>query len=182
MPLGKVLGDAHHLLDDIAKEKTGRDSIAIRVWKPGGQHLEWAMPWQNALNDKGDVIIDALAKDFQKDQQETPFSNSFFYHVEERFALLNDHADEHQDFPFDESIMIDLIAADYLSSGVNQVKKEVKINLETARQRITPLLAQCFEIQRRVDNNKESFKRTNKLNSKALQLIRFLAQKGVEHG
>ena len=182
MPLGKVLGDAHHLLDDIAKEKTGRDSIAIRVWKPGGQHLEWAMPWQNALNDKGEVIIDALAKDFQKDQQETPFSNSFFFHVEERFALLNDNADEHQDFPFDENIMIDLIAADYLNSGVNQVKKEVKINLETARQRIAPLLAQCFEIQRRVDNNKESFKRTNTLNSKALQLIRFLAQKGVEHG
>jgi CRISPR-associated protein Cmr2 len=181
MPLGKVLGDAHHLLDEIAKDKTGRDAIAIRVWKPGGQHLEWAMPWEKALAD-GEVIIDNLAKDFQKDQQDTPFSNSFFFHVEERFALLNDNADVHQGFPFVKDFMIDLIAADYLNSGVNQVKKEDKINLETARQRITPLLTQCFEVQRTLINDKEDFKETNKLNSKALQLIRFLAQKGVEHG
>jgi CRISPR-associated protein Cmr2 len=179
MPLGKVLGDAHHLLDEIAKDKTGRDAIAIRVWKPGGQHLEWAMPWQKALDAQGAVIIDLLAKDFQKDQQETPFSNSFFFHVEERFALLNDNADAHQGFPFDKAFMIDLIAADYLNSGLN---KNVKITLEAARHRITPLLTQCFEVQRTLINDKEDFKETNKLNSKALQLIRFLAQKGVEHG
>jgi len=182
MPLGKVLSDAHNLLDKIAKDKTGRDSIAIRVWKPGGQHLEWAMPWQKALDAQGDVIIDSLAKDFQKDQQETRFSNSFFFHVEERFVMLNDNADAHKDFPFGEGIMIDLIAADYLNSGVNQVKKEDKINLQTAKLRITPLLKQCFEVQRTLVNDKESFNETNKLNSKALQLIRFLAQKGVEHG
>ena len=84
MPLGKVLSDAHYLLDDIAKEKTGRDAIAVRVWKPGGQHLQWAMPWEKAFNDKGEVAIQALANDFQKDQQETSFSNSFFFNVEER--------------------------------------------------------------------------------------------------
>ncbi len=182
MPLGKVLSDAHHLLDKVAKEKAGRDSIAIRVWKPGGQHLEWAMPWQRALDGQGKVMIDSLAKDFQKNQQETPFSNSFFFHVEERFAMLNENADSHEKFPFEKAVMIDLIAADYLNSGVNQVKKEAKINHQTARLLIAPLLEQCFEVQRALVNDKESFKETNKLNSKALQLIRFLAQKGVEHG
>jgi CRISPR-associated protein Cmr2 len=189
MPLGKVLSDAHHLLDKIAKDKTGRDAIAIRVWKPGGQHLEWAMPWEKALDAQGEVIIDKLAKYFQKDQQNTPFSNSFFFHVEERFALLNDNAHADGDFPFSDKMMIDLIAADYLNSGVNnsrvnQVTKKDKINLETARQRIKPLLTQCFEVQRTLINDQVGFKETptNKLNSKALQLIRFLAQKGVEHG
>ena len=90
MPLGKVLGDAHHLLDDVAKDKTGRDSVAVRVWKPGGQHLEWAMPWEYAVDDYKRVVMDKLANDFQTDQQTTPFSNSFFFHVEERFAMLNE--------------------------------------------------------------------------------------------
>jgi CRISPR-associated protein Cmr2 len=39
MPLTRVLGDAHSLLDDIAKDHTGRDAIACRVWKPGGRGL-----------------------------------------------------------------------------------------------------------------------------------------------
>lgn len=42
MPLASVLKDAHHLLDKVAKEQTGRDALAVRVWKPGGQVLEWA--------------------------------------------------------------------------------------------------------------------------------------------
>lgn len=182
IPLGKVLGDAHHLLDDIAKDKTGRDSIAVRVWKPGGQHLEWAMPWQKAMKD-GQVSIQNLANDFQKDQQETPFSNSFFFHVEERFAMLNKNADADH-FVFDQATMVQLIAADYLNSGVNQVDNDHKITLKQAIDRIDPLLEQCFEWQRMIDadTDKESFKQTYKLNTHALQLLRFLAQKGIDHG
>lgn len=177
MPLGKVLSDAHHLLDDIAKEQTGRDAIAVRVWKPGGQHLQWAMPWAKAI-ENGQVIIDRLAIDFQRDEQETPFSNSFFFHVEERFAMLNDG--ENQDFNEDD--MVSLIAADYLNSGVNRVKPEQKFSLADARQRIDLLLRQCFEVHRQLDNDKETFIDSKTLNPKALQLVRFLAQKGVERG
>ena len=84
---------------------------------------------------------------------------------------------------FDRDTMTALIAADYLNSGVNQVGKENKINLKTAIERIAPLLAQCFEVRRQVDDKGHvSFKKSKKLNSDALQLIRFLAQKGVEHG
>ncbi len=189
MPLGKVLGNAHHLLDEVAKDKTGRDAVAVRVWKPGGQHLEWAMPWEYAVDKEGKVVMDKLAKDFQQDQQTTPFSNSFFFHVEERFAMLNeerrsgtDKADNSKPV-FDRDTMTALIAADYLNSGVNQVGKENKINLKTAIERIAPLLAQCFEVTRQLDGkDNASFTDSKKLNSDALQLIRFLAQKGVEHG
>jgi len=178
MPLGKVLGDAHHLLDDIAKEQSGRDSIAVRVWKPGGQHLQWAMPWEKAL-ENGQVIIQQLANDFQQDRQDTPFSNSFFFHVEERFALLNDNADTRQGFVFDETVMTDLIAADYLSSGVNQGEGK-KITLLDARQRISRLLNQCYPHKRDAENNR--IEKIHRLDTSALQLIRFLAQKGVDNG
>lgn len=188
MPLGKVLGDAHHLLDEVAKDKIGRDSVAVRVWKPGGQHLEWAMPWDRAIDLEGKVEMDSLAKDFQQNQQTTPFSNSFFFNVEERFALLNEgdgaatHANNNA-LGFTKDTMVALIAADYLNSGINQVGKDHKINLKTAIELIKPLLSQCFEVKRLLDNNdKASFTDPKKLNSDALQLIRFLAQKGVEHG
>jgi len=177
MPLGKVLGDAHHLLDDIAKEQSGRDSIAVRVWKPGGQHLQWAMPWEKAL-ESDQVMIQQLANDFQKDRQDTPFSNSFFFHIEERFALLNDNADTRQGLVFDETVMTDLIAADYLSSGINQ--GEGKITLLDARQRISRLLNQCYPHKRDAENN--CIEKIHRLDTSALQLIRFLAQKGVDNG
>ncbi len=185
MPLGKVLGDAHHLLDEIAKEQTGRDSIAVRVWKPGGQHLQWAMPWKKALNN-GEVIIQVLADDFQKDQQETRFSNSFFFHIEERCASLQ-HKNEASEWVlnegFSKDIMISLLAAEYLNSGVNQKSERAKINLQQAKDRVTPMLEQCFSVHRKLDEQgKEHFEEQQTMNSKALQLIRFLAQKGVDHG
>lgn len=179
MPLGKVLGDAHQLLDDIAKDKTGRDAIAVRVWKPGGQHLEWAMPWANAIDESGEVIMDRLARDFQRDQQQTPFSNSFFFHVEERFALLNAGEPD----AFSRSDMAELIAADYLNSGVNQVNGlRQKISQTDAKQRIAPLLEQCFTVKRLSSDGQIKFETTANLNTDALQLVRFLAQKGVERG
>ena len=181
MPLGKVLGDAHHLLDDIAKNETGRDSIAVRVWKPGGQHLQWAMPWEKALKD-GVVVVDQLAKDFQTAQQQTPFSNSFFFHVEERFVMLNDNACKDKGFPFTPEVMTQLIAADYLNSGVNLHGKENKVSLQTAMTLLAPLLSQCFEWHRDVDNMQKPFTQHYTLRTDALQFIRFLAEKGVERG
>ncbi|WP_305908587.1 type III-B CRISPR-associated protein Cas10/Cmr2 [Methylomarinum sp. Ch1-1] len=187
MPLGKVLSDAHHLLDDIAKEQTGRDAIAVRVWKPGGQHLQWAMPWEKALcSSTGEVIIDQLASDFRRDQQNTPFSNSFFFNVEERFASLQ-NKDQQREMQlsqeFDQTAMRQLIAAEYLNSGVNLVKdSEKRINLQQAITRIDNLLSQCFPFKRILKNDKPYFESTHQLNPSALQLIRFLAQKGVERG
>jgi len=191
MPLGKVLADAHHLLDDIAKEATGRDAIAVRVWKPGGQHLQWAMPWKYALETDGAVIVDTLAKAFQKDQQETAFSNSFFFHVEERFVSLqskNKQGELSLSDDFSKDIMIQLIAAEYLNSGVvtKENKKEKKRTLQQAIALITPMLNQCFSVKRTPPDlqthTAESFTDTQQLNVKALYLIRFLAQKGVDHG
>jgi len=181
MPLGKVLGDAHHLLDDIAKNETGRDAIAVRVWKPGGQHLQWAMPWEKALKDEV-VVVDQLAKDLQEAQQKTPFSNSFFFHVEERFVMLNDNACKDKGFPFKPEVMTQLIAADYLNSGVNLHGKKNKVSLKMAINLLAPLLSQCFEWHRDVDNKQTPFTQPYTLRTDALQFIRFLAEKGVERG
>ncbi|MCX7094132.1 MAG: type III-B CRISPR-associated protein Cas10/Cmr2 [Methylobacter sp.] len=178
MPLGKVLGDAHQLLDHVAKDYSGRDSIAVRVWKPGGRHLQWAMPWEKAIVDDK-VAINELANAFQKAQQETPFSSSFFFNVEERLVLLAENAEHDQKFPFDPSVMTQLIAAEYLNSGVNRHSDQPKVSLQAAMDLLKPLVDQCFEKRR---TKAGGIYQTYKLNADALQLIRFLAEKGVEHG
>jgi CRISPR-associated protein Cmr2 len=189
MPLGKVLGDAHYLLDKIAKDDCGRDSIAVRVWKPGGQHLQWAMPWKKAVeNDK--IIIDHLAENFRKIDVETPFSNSFFFNIEERFAMLQTQNDKGKlalAEGFDTETIKRLIAAEYLNSGVNAKRKnEDKITLAQAVERITPLITQCMPVKRDVEQgkngaeDKEEFTSLNQLNIAAAHFIRFLITKGVE--
>lgn len=181
IPLKKILSDAHQLLDDIAKDQSGRDAIAVRVWKPGGQHLQWAMPWEKAINNH-QVVIDSLAKQFQQDQSQSGFSNRFFFNIEQRFSLLNINSDDQQS-PFNKDILLNLIAAEYLNSGVNDhTDKTHKIDINTAKQRLKPLLEQCFEVKRQIDNPQQPFLDTHHLNTDALHLVRFLAQKGVDHG
>jgi CRISPR-associated protein Cmr2 len=202
MPLGKVLGDAHHLLDDVAKDQCGRNAIAVRVWKPGGRHLQWAMPWTKAVQqaeavateiseDKplqfvikpGEVIIDCLALDFQNRDQESQFSNKFFFNINERFAMLQSKNEQGEmETNFAPQDIVQLIAAEYLSSGLN-VKREPKITLNVAKQRIAPLIEQCFPKKRTLKKNgEESFSEAKVLNTDAMQFIRFLAQKGVDRG
>lgn len=44
-PLTKVLSDSHDLLDNVAKEEAGRNSLAIRVRNSGGLLAQWSAPW-----------------------------------------------------------------------------------------------------------------------------------------
>ncbi len=179
MPLGKVLADAHHLLDDVAKDEYGRDSIAVRVWKPGGQHLQWAMPWQLAI-ENNEVILDSLANDFRKTEKQTPFSSSFFFNIEARFAMLqskNTDGKWQMAEGFNAQSITRLIAVEYLNSGVTQV------TIEQAEKHIAPLIKQCMPEKRMFKEGKEdTFEPMHRLNVDAAHLVRFLANKGIDHG
>lgn len=181
MPLGKVLADAHRLLDTVAKDDRGRDSIACRVWKPGGLTVEWAMPWECAL-DGTRVELDRLAESFRARDAENAageaFASKFFYRIRERFDLLNPAA-EGQRPVLDETQAVDLLAVEYLNSGVakaNGVK-----NMAQARQVIAPLLAQCRPVKRDKTKKPHSeWPRDPRILADGALLVRFLANKGVE--
>jgi len=178
-PLTKVLMNAHDLLDNVAKDHCGRDSIAVRVWKPGGQKLQWAMPWVKAI-EGNEVVIDKLAMDFAKTDQETPFSSSFFYHLQERFNLLN--GVEADNNPLDQEVAIQLMAVEYLNSGVNKNRNK-KLTIDDAIEKIKPLIEQCIPKYRYKNEWDEiTFDTRNTLNPDAAMLIRFLAEKGAERG
>lgn len=193
MPLGKVLHDAHDLLDNLAKDGRGRDAIACRVWKPGGLAVEWAIPWELALKN-GRVEIERLATEFQQTDPATggddkhQFAGKFFFKIRERFDLINPKKAayytksefalaplEHQPL-LDEDKSVSLMASEYLNSGSAKTKK-----LDEARAIVRPLLEQCRPVIRdknETDNMK--WEKSNRLEADGALLVRFLAQKGVE--
>lgn len=178
IPLTKVLYDVHHLLDDVAKERSGRDSIAVRVRKPGGSVIEWSQPWENALQGK-QVKINALVDQFRKDlDADDRFSSKFFFKIRERFSLLNPVTDGEGRILHDAILQhnneedIDLMCMEYLNSGKTTVK-----TMAQAKERIGMLLDQCRRVQRSAGGEiiKEPF-----LFADGALLVRFLAQKGIE--
>ena len=186
MPLGKVLADAHGLLDQIAKEKYGRDSIACRVWKPGDKPLEWAMPWEKALDqtdpDKPITHIQKLANRFQQQEQEREtkstsqkdtdvqaIANGFFYRIRHYFSLF-----ENGDEPLDETVL-DLLAMEYIDSGLSETK-----DMQKAKEILQPLLDQCQPERRHKNEVGEIEWQSIMPNPGAAMLVRFLAQKGAE--
>jgi CRISPR-associated protein Cmr2 len=173
MPLTKVLKEAHKLLDNIAKEEYGRDSLAVSVWKPGSMVLQWARPWDMAIENQ-QLIINKLANDFAKDDKDDQLGNKFLYKIRERFELLNPDAKGVVSVLSTEQA-IDLMAVEYVSSGVNE-----KITLNHAKEVVRPLLKQCRPIYRKLDDaNVVTWEESNKVMVDAALLVRFLAQKGV---
>lgn len=184
MPLAKVLADAHLLLDDIAKTACGRDAIAVRVWKPGGQHLQWAMPWRFAVDNK-EVVVNKIAEKFSNSEQDTPFSNAFFFNVAERFGMLQSK-DSQGEWRLADGIgmdtLIKLIAVEFLSSGVGSPANTPTMTLAQAEAHIKPLIQQCMPVRRLIADGHEYFVRLNQLNIDAAHFVYFLVTKGVEHG
>jgi CRISPR-associated protein Cmr2 len=181
MPLTRILRDAHSLLDEIAKEERGRDAIAVRVWKPGGQALEWAMPWERAFAADRQIKIAQLATQFSGNN--TEFSSKFFYRIRERFDLLNPPRPKpgqtQEEAIFNKDDALSLLAVDYLASGINEGRRD-KLKIKDAEAIIQPLLEQCRPVVRSKSDEGVSFSTSNRLEADGALLVRFLAHKGVE--
>ena len=176
MPLTRILGDAHELLDVVAKDGRGRDALAVRVWKPGGEAVEWAMPWERVFDQDGKLAIEQQAAQFAGDKAE--FSSKFFYKIRERFDLLNP-AQAAEEPIFKKQEALSLLAVDYLASGINKDRKP-KLTLPDAERIIQPLLEQCRPKFRHKNESGVSFSTSNRLEADGALLVRFLARKGVE--
>ncbi len=188
-PLTKVLRDAHSLLDDVAKERCGRDALAVRVWKPGGRVLEWAMPWEKSWEMYTDtsgnrckrLVLERLVDDFKRDDHDGQLSNGFIYKLREQLELLNPSQDKQQGgspLSFDQGVA--LMAAEYVDSGVFDADIERGQQFTHAHYVIKPLLEQCFPKYRDMDKpEEERFQSVGIYRADAAMLVRFLAQKEV---
>lgn len=167
-PLTAVYQEAHHLLDEVAKNETGRDSLAVTVWKGAGRVLSWSAPW-TVLGDGQNNVFDELIKDFQgSDRNSRELNSSFFYNVRQRFAILKEEAGLKHFLPED---IRDILAAEYLKN------QERQGSLTEARARMERLLRICRRSWR--DEKGKVHQAEGALTFDGALLVKFLAQKGV---
>ena len=172
-PLTCVLKDAHKLLDDIAKEQTGRNAIAVRVWKPSGLVAQWAMPWEKALDSQGQVRMAQLAQDFAKQARQADgemFSNKFFFRMQQVLERF-EHADN--------DILQKLLLAEYLHSW-GELGKRTGLDMPRLEEQLGQLLAQCMQWRRPQPGQAKLELHKTPFNPEAALLVRFLAQKGLD--
>lgn len=91
-PLRQVLETGHHLLDEVAKDRTGRDALAIGILQNSGLNAVWSAPWSVVRGEeKGvpplDDMLDAFGTD-DADQDRVVFNASYLYHLRGQFGRL----------------------------------------------------------------------------------------------
>lgn len=170
--LNVVVQDAHRLLDNIAKERTGRDALACRVWKPGGIVLTWAQPWQDEQQTEFAELIEKIIDDFHPNNQADRFSSKFFYKLRDLFELIQ------SDGTFTEAAIQDLLIAEYLANRELKEQDKEKLRNE-AKDRIQRLLLLCQQQTRHNEEDKTITYSKGKYNTDAALLVRFLVQKEV---
>jgi CRISPR-associated protein Cmr2 len=192
VPLARVLADAHELLDVLAKDSRGRDAIAVRVWTPGGKTIEWAMPWEKALEKHPSsppegtspalrIVLEVLAEELRNVSGEAVFSSRFFYRIREIFELLNPPRSE-ETGGLEPDQARELVTAEYRDSGIHENERPT---LEKAREVVSRLLGQCRPVKRTLADDlnpapPDQWKLSPRLEADGALLARFLARKGVD--
>lgn len=193
IPLTRIIREAHKpLLDDIAKDDTGRDALAVRVNRPGGTAIEWAIPWTCALDDEGHLKLEQLVEWLKNEDADASFSSRFIYQLGDLFQRLSPQAAQQtagyegilaDSVEEDQTRLAQLITGEYVSSRAEPSNSEIPVNAE-------PLLAlladQSLPWRRKVSKDAAghatvtlSVDRENPLSIHAALLARFLVKRGI---
>lgn len=85
LPLRDVIAMARHYLDNIAKEKNGRDSLAVALFKNSGVTAQWVAKFQSSSPQSQPHSLLKL----QKAIAELNFSTGFFYNLLQRYPMFS---------------------------------------------------------------------------------------------
>ncbi|MCI0590003.1 MAG: type III-B CRISPR-associated protein Cas10/Cmr2 [Gammaproteobacteria bacterium] len=157
IPLRTVLSEAHDLLKYVAKERNGRDSLAISVLQGAGKTIEWVSTWTAGTDASPPRLLVDLAKEFGKDKQ---FSNRFFYNIRNRFGMLTDD----RDVLIGGVDPVQLLTAEYLKN------REQRVATEEAEVQVKKLYQVC-------QSHRKSEPGRHTLGVDGALLVRFLANK-----
>ena len=94
LPLASVIDEAHRLLDEVAKDGNGRDSLASGVLKPGGLHCQWTTTWRrrSAAGDSEPAVVSLrrLVESLRVHVGEPGLSSALVYRIRHLLARLCD--------------------------------------------------------------------------------------------
>ena len=90
LPLRSALEEAHRLLDDVAKEGNGRNSLAVGVLKPGGRYCQWVTTWTRPAADGASAVtlIDSLVRQLETNMSNPGLSSALIYRMRELLTTL----------------------------------------------------------------------------------------------
>ena len=93
LPLNHVLREAHRLLDDVAKDGNGRNSLAAAVLKPGGPYCEWTTTWTRGARggEAGAVdLVETLASQLEagRDSATPGLSSALIYRIRDLLVRI----------------------------------------------------------------------------------------------
>lgn len=170
----QVLASAHELLDDVAKDQTGRDSLAIRVLKPGGVTCEWSAPFAYLTKTEPQLFA-PLVGEFGEEKGKT-LTSSLLYNLRERFNEFASGGPAQSDRSAFRSQLVKLFTAEALigKRGHDDDPSRVRKTEQVMEQ----LLDVC-EVVRRDPSTKQR-KYTGHYSLDGLRLIKFLALDGKE--
>ena len=89
-PLKYMLKEAHNVLDNIAKEKSNRNSLAIRLNKRSGGSRDWWTKWNKTnifITDKEETLLESFIK-IKESSSNKLVSSSLLYSLENMRILL----------------------------------------------------------------------------------------------
>lgn len=164
--LRAVMEEAHHLLDDVAKDGNGRDSIAASVLTGSGRTVLWVSSWTDTTTSQTiPEVLQDLGTAFEEE-----FASKFFYNVRQRFEVLTDdeHSRQKNGYRLIAGLKpFELLVAEYKKS------RERDVVHEEVEERVGKLVRVC-----RVRKGDTGQEQTNTLNIAGAMLVRFLATKG----
>lgn len=112
-PLRQVIREAHKLLDDVAKDATGRDALAIGVLLGSGMNAVWSAPWKVVDGESDLPSLEDMIPRFSTEDanaESTQFNASYLYTLRQRFQkLFQDSAEmpgEYRRFEFEEDSLL----------------------------------------------------------------------------
>jgi len=147
-PLRQVLQTAHRLLDTVAKDQTGRDSLAIGIIQGSGLNAIWSAPWKTVRGEieNGFGTLPELVEQFGSDSTEnesTEFNASFLYLLQEQFSKLFAKPIElpgsYGEIDIGEDLLTDIANSEYRRRMSKDARKKTKP--EETKAIVKPLLA-----------------------------------------
>ena len=159
VPLRLVIQEAHHQLDDIAKDQNGRNSLALAIYKPGGVVAQWVSAWEGQPSPVDELL--ELIRNMEKEL----YPRGFFHKLRDRYGFYEDESRAAMPHQID---LKKVLVAEYMLTRTKTPP------LQDAEQAIDCLLAACRPLQRDETGNT--------IKSKTLKLdggfiARFLTQK-----
>ncbi len=168
--LREVLREAHHQLDDIAKERNGRDSLALALLKPSGKAAEWCATWNShvEINPPNKLL------EFKNEIEKKHFSTGYFYHLRQRYPMLiDDKTNKIADMDIKPILVAEYMKSRELEIGKSLSQEEKQKEVE---KRIQILLDACYGYKR---ENEKNNRNENQVQIEGIRLAHFLAKGGI---